>query len=84
MQDLSALARNGPWVTSQAGGNMISSNEQAMTGPGSEPVDPLPDRDRQGDPHVTYTGDVPVGTAPARRPAPFNPAAVTWKETPDG
>lgn len=53
MRDLSSLAANGPWVTSQAGGNMTSSNEQAMTGKGTKPVDPLPDRDHQGDPHVT-------------------------------
>lgn len=82
MQDLSHLAANGPWVTSQAGGNMVSSNDQAMTGPGSEPVDPLPDREHQGEPKVTFTQSVPLGTIPGRGPEPFHPTSVTWKDTP--
>lgn len=32
---------------------MSSSNEQAMTAPGSEPVDPLPSAEEQDDPNVT-------------------------------
>jgi hypothetical protein len=44
MQDLSDLAKNSMWPTSQAGGNMIASNDQAMTAPGSAPVDNLNDR----------------------------------------
>lgn len=79
MQDLSQMAANGPWVTSQAAGNMISSNEQAMTGPGSEPVDPLPDRTRQGDPHVTMSDDVPVGAYAHPITEGFIPPPVIWK-----
>lgn len=62
MQDLSHLAENSITATSQAAGNMLSSNAQAMTAPGSEPVDPLPDRARQDDPNLTQSGpDLPVG-----------------------
>ena len=66
MQDLSNLAANSLTVTSQAGGNMMSSNAQAMTAPGSRPVDPLPDRDRQDDPNLDMGPPRPVGT-PKRR-----------------
>ena len=78
MQDLSPLAKNGPWATSQAGGNMTSSNEQAMTAPGTPPVDPLPDREHQGDPTVTLISNprtvMTTGTA-------FSPSPVAWKDT---
>lgn len=56
MRDLSDLAVNSITATSQAAGNMTSSNATAMTAPGTEPVDPLPDRDHQGDPHLTPIG----------------------------
>jgi hypothetical protein len=56
MEDLSHLLPGSPVTaltpTSQAGGNMMSSNDLAMTAPGGRPVDPLPDRDAQGDPAV--------------------------------
>jgi hypothetical protein len=79
MQDLSGEARFGPWATSQAGGNMVSSNEQAMTAPGSQPSDPLPDREHQGDPAVQASATLPVGTAPSRLPMAYQPVPVTWK-----
>lgn len=78
MQDLSHMAANGPWATSQAGGNMMSSNEQAMTAPGSPPADPLPDREHQGDPTVTPIANprsVMVGDGS------FTPTPVAWKDT---
>jgi hypothetical protein len=81
MQDLSAMAKNGPWVTSQAGGNMMSSNEQAMTAPGSPPADPLPDREHQGDPAVTVV-DKP--RAVMTTGSAFAPSPLAWKDTPDG
>ena len=60
MQDLSSVLPGDPITalvpTSQAGGNMMSSNKQAMTAPGSEPVDPLPDRSEQGNPKVDVSG----------------------------
>ena len=58
--------------TSQAAGNMQSSPRLAMTARGSEPVDPLPDRDHQGDPTVgAQSYDTPVLRGPdgaSRRP----------------
>lgn len=51
------------WVTSQAGGNMVSSNEDAFTAPGSQPVDKLTDRDVQSDPHVEVPPEMPPGTS---------------------
>jgi hypothetical protein len=62
MEDLSALAADSMWVTSQAGGNMVSSNEGAHTAPGSQPVDKLTDRDVQSDPHVELPPRTPPGT----------------------
>ena len=80
MQDLSDLARNGPWVTSQAGGNMVSSNAEAQTAPGSLPSDTLPDRDHQGDPAVTASDMVPLGTPPARiTTGGYAPSPSVWK-----
>lgn len=65
-KDLSALAEDSMWVTSQAGGNMISSNEGACTAPGSQPVDKLTDRAVQSDPHV----ELPPVTAPGANGRP--------------
>ena len=84
MIDLSGEARFGPWVTSQAAGNMISSNERAMTAPGSQPADPLPDRDHQGDPTVEFSDTLPVGTPPVRLSHQYQPAALTWRMTVNG
>jgi hypothetical protein len=80
MQDLSALAKNGPWISSQAGGNMQSSNEQAQTAPGSPPADPLPDREHQGDPTVTAT-DSPRSVLVHATGSAFTPTPVAWKDT---
>lgn len=80
MQDLSALAKDSMWVTSEAAGNMTSSNEKAMTAPGSRPVDPLPDRDDQGDPTVDLGSPKPptVGTTGGG----YTPSPVAWKAAP--
>ena len=78
--DLSHLAADGPWVTSQAGGNMTSSNAAAMTAPGSPPADPLPDRTHQGDPAVSSSDTVPVGTPPAKiTTGGYVPSPAVWK-----
>jgi hypothetical protein len=58
--DLSHLAADGPWITSQSG-NMDSANTPAMTGPGSPPAG----ADR-GAPTVVASDHVPVGTPPGR------------------
>ena len=66
MQDLSHLATNSLTVSSMAAGNMVSSNEQAMTAPGSRPVDPLPGREDQGGPNPGMGAHGAVGTAKGR------------------
>lgn len=84
MQDLSNLAKNSMWVTSQAGGNMLASNAEAMTAPGSQPVDNLNDHQSQvhENPAVENSNaeQIPSGTSgkpqasgqqgPAPRPRP--------------
>lgn len=72
------------WVTSQAGGNMTSSNEQAMTAPGSRPVDPLPDRTDQGDPKVTVPAATPPGQPSGRVHDGYTPSPLSWKKADDG
>lgn len=81
MRDLSNLARNSITVTSQAGGNMTSSNEEAMTAPGSEPVDPLPDREHQSDPALDMGPRRPVSDDGKPQPQGYAPAARQWKNT---
>ena len=79
MIDLSHLAANSITATSQAAGNMVSSSDQAMTAPGSQPVDPLPDRAKQGDPDLDAGPAQPVGTAKNRGPVMYSPTPATWK-----
>ena len=52
VQDLSNLAADSIWVTSQEAGNMVSGRPGAMSAPGSQPVTPLPPAKDQGTPHV--------------------------------
>jgi hypothetical protein len=77
VQDLSSMAANGPWITSQAAGNMQSSNQQAMSGPGTQPVDPLPDRTHQGNPTVTPL-DHPRSVLVPSGPRGGAPSPVPW------
>lgn len=82
--DLSQLAENSIWPTSQAGGNMQSSGRQAMTAPGSPPVDPVPDRTEQGDPGISLGAEMPTGTdgkPQASGQASYTPAPVKWMPT---
>jgi hypothetical protein len=79
--DLSGLAEDSMWCTSQAGGNMQSSAKLAMTAPGSEPVDPVPDRSQQGDPHVDLGTPMATGTdgkPQARMQESYTPSPVRW------
>jgi hypothetical protein len=82
MKDLSQMARNGPWITSQAGGNMTSSTAGAMTAQGSQPVDPLPDRSKQGDPELAMSDTVPVGGPPNRITETYVASAIVWTAIP--
>ncbi len=79
MQDLSALAKDSLAVTSQAGGNMQSSSRLAMTAPGSAPVDPVPDRSKQGDPELEIGPETPPGTDGKPQPrTSYTPSPARW------
>jgi hypothetical protein len=76
VQDLSSLAKDSLWVTSQEGGNMMSGRPGAMSAPGSEPVTPLPPTKDQGVPHVDM--------GPQQKPGDDGkPAARTTAGKPD-
>lgn len=85
-QDLSSLAKNSLAPTSQAGGNMVSSNEQAMTAPGSQPVDVLKDRDVQSDPTIEMSNSAQIepstdGKPSARDSGSQLPGPPSWGKT---
>jgi hypothetical protein len=84
MQDLSnlPLAKTSLWVSSMSGGNTTSSNANAMSAPGSVPVDPMPNAKDAADPTVGPMQDVPLGSPPRRIDDSFSPSPVSWKETP--
>lgn len=85
MRDLSALARDAAWVTSQEGGNMVHDNSPAMTAPGTAPATPVPRSEVQVDSTVGTSGDVPVGTPADRHvKGTFSPTPATWKVISDG
>lgn len=66
-------------VSSMAAGNMVSSNEHAQTAPGSQPVDPLPDRTSQGDPTIDIGPARAVGDNGRPEPGTYSPTPLTWK-----
>jgi hypothetical protein len=86
VKDLSHLAKDSLTVTSQAGGNMSSSSKNAMTAPGSEPVDPVQPASKQGDPALDIpataikpgTNGKPQASGQQDRTAAPAPA---WKKT---
>jgi len=87
VKDLSSLAENSMWPTSQAAGNMMSGRKAAMSAPGSQPVDPLPPAKDQGEPDVENSpgpriqpGDdgKPEARTTAGKPSLPEPA---WKTT---
>lgn len=72
--------------TSQEGGNQQSSNEQAMTAPGSQPVDILKDRSVQVDPRIEASNKAPIapsddGKPQARDEDGYAPARPAWGRT---
>jgi hypothetical protein len=86
VKDLSTLAVDSMWVTSQEGGNLIHDNSGAMTAPGTRPATPMPPEVEQSDPNVALGPQIAVG-APARHPQPstsFSPTSVTWKDLDNG
>lgn len=89
MQDLSSLLPVDPVTaltpTSQAAGNMMSSNEAAMTAPGGLPVDPLPPSKDQGSVKVDVSGP-PVRTGTSGKPRAaatqaYRPGTPAWGKT---
>jgi hypothetical protein len=84
VQDLSPLADDSIWPTSQAGGNMTSSNRLARTAPGSPPVDDLVDRAVQSDPTIKLGAQMETGTSgkpQASGQASYTPSPVRWVPT---
>ena len=84
MQDLSSLplAKTSLWVSSMSGGNTTSSNENAMSAPGSMPVDPMPNAKDAADPAVGPMQDIPLNYPPRPIHDGFTPSPVAWKGTP--
>jgi len=85
VRDLSALAENSITATSQSAGNMTSSNETAMTAPGSQPVTPLPPAQDQDTPSIEMSPQIPPGTsgkpqASRQAGAPGQPRPA-WRRT---
>jgi hypothetical protein len=84
MKDLSPLAKNSMWPTSQSGGNRMCSNSEAMTAPGSSPVDPEIPSAQQSDPSVTIPAPMPSGTSgkpQASKQDSYHPARPAWGAT---
>jgi hypothetical protein len=77
VQDLSNFLPGDPITalapTSQAGGNMMSSNKLAHTAPGSPPVDPLPPTSDQGDPKIGAIDHKRTVLTPDAAPETGNP-----------
>jgi len=85
MEDLSSLAKDAMWVTSQAAGNQHSSNDKAFAAPGSMPVNRLSDRDEQIEPDVDLGPQTMPGTSgkPSARSTAGDPGLPqpAWKKT---
>ena len=85
MQDLSHILPSDPVTalapTSQAGGNVMSSNNLVGTAPGSQPVDPLPPAKDQGEPKVipSNSTQIKTGTTGKRKPsASYSAPKPSW------
>jgi hypothetical protein len=82
VQDLSRLAEDSMWVTSQAGGNMMSGRPKAMSAPGSVPVNPLPAASEQDEPNVEMGPVIPVGDTGRPEPSHSLPSGTaSWTRT---
>ena len=74
--------------TSQAGGNMLASNENAMTAPGSQPVDNLQDHQSQvlEDPSIEVSNKAPIAPGTDGKPqasgqASYSAPKPAWERT---
>jgi hypothetical protein len=84
VQDLSSLAADSMWPTSQAAGNRQSKSSNAMTAPGSSPVDRELPEDQMADPQVEVGPGVKPGTdgRPRARAGSLNPLPPpAWGKT---
>jgi hypothetical protein len=85
VQDLSSLARDSMWPTSQEAGNMTSGRPAAMSAPGSTPVTPLPPAKDQGDPQVSASPGPVIRPGddgkPKAKAGSWNPGAPAWGKT---
>lgn len=87
VKDLSNLLPQDPISalspTSQEGGNQQSSNADAMTAPGSQPVDILKDRDVQVDPKVEVSNKTKIEPSDDGKPQStdmigYQPSRPAW------
>jgi hypothetical protein len=84
VQDISHLAKDSMWVTSQEGGNMMSGRPAAMSAPGSQPVTPLPPAKDQGTPQVQDSPGPSVQPGTDGKPkarTTWNPGPPAWDKT---
>jgi hypothetical protein len=81
MQDLSSLAQGSLSVSSMSGGNTVSSNEAALTAPGSPPVDRVPGVGEQPDPALTWTAKT---VSVYEHGSGYAPQPAMWKDTGNG
>jgi hypothetical protein len=83
MEDLSSLAKDSMWCTSQAAGNRQSKSALAMTAPGSSPVDRELPSEQMADPHVNFSNpEIPTGTdgkpQASGQTGPYKPGPPKW------
>ena len=79
MQNLSGLAVNSMWITSQEGGNLTHDNSGAMTAPGSAPATPMPPAVQQADPVVRPADHARTVLVPDG-PRGGQPSPVPWTQ----
>lgn len=84
MEDLSnmTLAKHAIVAgSSMAAGNTINehAHAEAMSGPGSEAVDPIPENDSLDDPNISFSGTRPkAGTL--NKGKSYTPGPRTWRK----
>ena len=79
MQDLSSLAREGPWVGSEAATNTVTV-PQPFSGKGT-PSEST-DGEKAGNPQENYTDTMELNYPPGRiKGTSYAPASVAWKDT---
>lgn len=81
---LDANATKGMWATSQSAGNRVSSPDDAMTAPGSQPVDPEISAEHQSDPTVDLGQQTAGGRHLDRGDSPGGPGSPSWTGTAAG